>query len=77
MEKTSRCKEQGQQQERVHGQTGADAEQPFSLSQPNREELCHLSLAVWGSLGNWDTGSADWIAAHSNSVPAVRTSTRI
>lgn len=33
------------------GKLGPDAEQPFSLSQPNREELCHLSLAVWGSLG--------------------------
>lgn len=60
------------------GKLGPDAEQPFSLSQPNREELCHLSLAVWGSLGVWESGSADWIRAHSNSVPAARTSsTRI
>lgn len=54
------------------GKLGPDAAQPFSLSQPNREELCHLSLAVWGSLGIWDSGSADWIRAHSNSVPAAR-----
>lgn len=54
------------------GKLGPDAEQPFSLSQPNREELCHLSLAVWGSLGIWDSGSVDWIRAHSNSVPAAR-----
>jgi hypothetical protein len=51
------------------GKTGADAEQPFSLSQPNREELFHLSLAVWGSgslavrIGFLPT------CPHSNSIP--------
>lgn len=55
MEKTSRCKEQGQQQEREHGQTGADAEQPLSLSQPNREELSSQS-GRWGSGRVWQCG---------------------
>lgn len=44
------------------GKLGPDAEQPFSLSQPNREMLCHLSLGESGM------GVTVRIPAHSSTA---------
>lgn len=50
------------------GKLGPAAEQPFSLSQPNREVLCHLSLPPDFWDGSRPRASTDSYHSNSNSV---------